>query len=88
MAPFFSPDPGVSLQPSVVYSTSNSLVIAYVVILPLENILWLQVMNFYCLGSEVKALELWVTAVPCNSAVVLLVEASRFTCGTTLILLF
>lgn len=54
MAPFFSPDPGVSLQPSAVYSTSNSLVIAYVVILPLENILWLQVMNFYCLGSEVK----------------------------------
>lgn len=55
MAPFFSPDPGVSLQPSVVYSTLNSLVIAYVVILPLENILWLQVTNFYCLGSEVKA---------------------------------
>lgn len=55
MAPFFSPDPGVSLLPSVVYSTLNSLVIAYVVILPLQNILWLQVMNFNCLGSEVKA---------------------------------
>lgn len=47
---FFSPDPGVSLQPSVVYSTSNSLVIAYVVIPPLENILWLQVTNLYCRG--------------------------------------
>lgn len=45
---FFRPDPGVSLHPNVVYSAPSALLIAYAVILPLKNILWLQVTNFSC----------------------------------------
>lgn len=48
IAPFFRPDPGVSLHPNVVYSAPRALLIANAVILPLQNILWLQVTNFSC----------------------------------------
>lgn len=50
IAPFFRPDPGVSLHPNVVCSAPSALLIAYAVILPLQNILWLQVTNFFLLN--------------------------------------